>query len=73
MQKKTLKNYLTAVLMAAGLVLLDQLTKRWAASALAEETRETSALADEAFVPEIYKIKRGRCKMKVLQRPQFLS
>jgi signal peptidase II len=40
MQKKTLKNYLTAVLMAAGLVLLDQLTKRWAASALAEKPIE---------------------------------
>lgn len=40
MQEKTLKNYILAVLFAGVLLLLDQLSKIWAVSALAEKPIE---------------------------------
>ena len=40
MRKKTWKNYVLAVLLTAGLLLLDQITKIWAVSALAEKPVE---------------------------------
>ena len=40
MQKKTIKNVILAVLLFAALLLLDQLTKVWAVSALAEHPIE---------------------------------